>query len=1195
MTPYQRRTQIGFAIFLLPLLANLGGCPAGNNVSLPTEMDDTPLQLFGQTDDDENIVVAADLGDVIFDSYDFEFAARKGTSAQIILESPPENPAEVDFRLLSVPEFGVVSEMRKLGPNRAAFDYSPPFDFTGIARFQYIVEHVDGISDVAEIAVLIHPEIRFSVVDVPQNRGVIHVKANTRSGEPLPQARYFWQVDDEEIEREVRANAMIALDPGTAGQHSVGLVVQYPNMRIKVSGIMASGDTTARVQTVPRTFGSVRDGNDQPLANVRVHAQGDPAVTVTTDDAGSFALPLPAGWNGEVRIDRNTGLQIVPSRYIVANIEDNRENFDFVVFGVTTPGDNTPPTQNEDPNLPNAPGLQIASAEDDTAVIEFSLPAGEASIELVSLPTNGVLRDLRTNSAIFVQQLPYILPQRGTAVEYFPGPNFAGEDAFAYRYHEAGFGGADGTVAISISEVNDPPIMIAGAETLLATSLDVPRPRTVAAADVDAVGDELTWQVVVSPQHGAVAFDNTQTASGVKTRFVYTPGTGYVGNDRFTVECADSFGAAVTTEYAVTVSASAVLANAGDDALAYGFEAVTLSAEESLAPEGATFQWRQISGPTVEIIDADSMVARFRIPPILETTDFEFEVEVAFSAVTSTDRVSVSAEFSRQALVYAIDAALQRFWETRVEFNIDGDVYSGFASMAALDNGPGFWGDESGSPSHHPLWDFQGRDGVGGALFAHVMAYQATGNKLYLRRAQAIGDALLAAQEAHGGGWYQDMSYVNGEWKNVSVWGTFGANFHTPDIIQDLYTLDDSTSQGCALALLRLYEAGGGSRFLTGARNLGDELAELKDITYQGVQPYATGGIPQVLPLSRALAADYNQNQDPRNPDGPYMPNKTNNDNTMSDAIVFLMELHRVTGLGTYRDAVELNVDFLLDRHAAYGHRGWAQQYDFMTDEIAWGRHKEPPAYVTCENNVVDALLLWRSRSTNAARIANIEYSIQKYVDWLRDDIPRPANEPNKVWRYYNHDESTGDLNLPVFADDYVRYVGAQFESNAGSGQPYRGTWDAKWILRLDADEPNGLVDFSRAANYLNNTANDPIGVTPTNWQYSYTTQDAGGAWPTTANVGGESRVALSTSGTLLRIYGMTYRANQLTDPIVDADADGYDNDVEIGAGSDPFDSESVPPPTATFGMATADDADRGQEVAASSAVTAASTRSHKK
>lgn len=508
---------------------------------------------------------------------------------------------------------------------------------------------------------------------------------------------------------------------------------------------------------------------------------------------------------------------------------------------------------------------------------------------------------------------------------------------------------------------------------------------------------------------------------------------------------------------------------------------------------------------------------------------------------------------TRQAAVWNLHDSLELLWSARTVFRFEGVDYAGYATSVTIDDGPGVWGNEAGAYSDAPLWDFQASHGTPGALFAFLKGYEATGDAEQLRRAVALGETLLMVMDELPGGWMQDVAVIDGAVRAVGVWGPWGSRRHDPADLQGWITLDDGTSQSSALALLRLYEATGDVRFLAGARTFGDLLIDLPAVAHDGAHPYANGGIPQVMPLTRALEIGFEQNSDPRNPDGPYMPHKTLNDASMTHALVFLMELYRVTGEAQYQSAIRLNIDYLLDRHDAYGRRGWAQQYHYLTDEPAWGRSKEPPAFVTTESQIVDTLLLWRQREPDAVRRWAIEFAVRDYLQWLRDDAPHTPEGDDHVWRYYEHELAGAALTEPVFADDYVRYVGEENADHAGPGQPYTGRWDFAWVERL-IDEA-GVFDANRGDAYLTRAAELPFTLIPATWQPTDAQPLA--AYVSHDEINGELRTRLTVRPTAGRVWGLAGRLPTLAGAVTDADGDGHSDAIETYFGTAPDDSAS--------------------------------------
>jgi hypothetical protein len=507
----------------------------------------------------------------------------------------------------------------------------------------------------------------------------------------------------------------------------------------------------------------------------------------------------------------------------------------------------------------------------------------------------------------------------------------------------------------------------------------------------------------------------------------------------------------------------------------------------------------------------------------------------------------------RQAGIRNLRQSLNKLWATRVTFQANGRPFVGFASHASVDDGTPIWGDEAGSSTDSPIWDFQGGQGTVGPLIAFLRAYQLTGDVAQLRRAEQLGETLLYVQDQLGGGWFYDGAIIDGQYRNVGIWGSWGSRRHPEADLQGWFTLDDGVSQSAALALLRLYQATGDARWLAGAERFAAKLHALQDINVGGQYPYRTGGLPQALPFEKALVTGYQQNNDARNPDRPYQIHKTLNDNTLTDAMIVLMELARETGKLEYFQDVRLHVDFLLNRYDETGRRGWAQQYHYLTNQPCWGRHMEPPSFVTCENRVVDALLQWRAREGDVARRARIESAIVSYLSWLNFDVPKPPDQPNVHWRYYSHEPGP---SVPVFAANYNRMVGAEYESAAAGGQPYRARWDLTWYDRLTSMGAHG-IDFNRAANYLRSTHDAPLGINTAVWSPTAQLPDA--AYYVDINVNGRSRRCLMTWGTVNRTDYLINQIETMGGAVVDSDGDGFSDEQEAVHGTDPLDSDSFP------------------------------------
>jgi len=128
---------------------------------------------------------------------------------------------------------------------------------------------------------------------------------------------------------------------------------------------------------------------------------------------------------------------------------------------------------------------------------------------------------------------------------YTPSANYNGADSFTYKASDGSLQSAATTVNLTVTAVNDAPVVVADAVTAVAGSALSISTATLLANDKDVDGDTLT---VTSVSMGANPHGTVSLSGGVVT---YTPAAGYSGADSFLYTVSDGH---VTTPVAGTVN-----------------------------------------------------------------------------------------------------------------------------------------------------------------------------------------------------------------------------------------------------------------------------------------------------------------------------------------------------------------------------------------------------------------------------------------------------------------------------------------------------------------------------------------------------------------------------------------------------------------------------------------------------------------
>ncbi|MGB0855804.1 MAG: PKD domain-containing protein, partial [Nitrosopumilus sp.] len=188
-----------------------------------------------------------------------------------------------------------------------------------------------------------------------------------------------------------------------------------------------------------------------------------------------------------------------------------------------------------------------------------------------------------------------------------------------------------------VNAINHPPNAIAGPDQTVGESTTV----KLNGSGFDPDNDELTYSW---SQKSGTPVDMSQT--GTSLTFVAPTGVPNKATVMvFELKVADPYGESDTDSLSVSVAAdnNGPSANAGPDQEIDENTMMTLSCIGSDPDnDSLSYSWKQISGPTVEMINPNSSELSFTSPTVLETTVLEFECTVTDGELSSTDSVKVT-------------------------------------------------------------------------------------------------------------------------------------------------------------------------------------------------------------------------------------------------------------------------------------------------------------------------------------------------------------------------------------------------------------------------------------------------------------------------------------------------------------------------------------------------------------------------
>ena len=328
----------------------------------------------------------------------------------------------------------------------------------------------------------------------------------------------------------------------TSSPATVGLTITHVNHAPVTAD---SSETTAEDTPVSGTA-TASDSDSDPLTYAVV-AQPQHG-TVAWGAGGSYTYTPASNYNG--------------SDSFTFKVNDGTVDSNTSTVSLTITADNDAPTVND---------ASATTAEDtplSAAVSGSDVEGSTLTYTVVTPPEHGAI----------------VLNADGTYT-YTPDANYHGPDSFTFKANDDSLDSAPGTVTLTVTSVNDPPVVGDSSET---TAEDAPFSGSVTASDAD--NDALTYTVVTQPQHGTVVLNADGT-------YTYTPNANYNGTDSFVFKTND--GTVDSTNATVTLTITADNdAPTVSDASATTAEDTPLSAAVSGSDvEGSTLTYTVVTPP----------------------------------------------------------------------------------------------------------------------------------------------------------------------------------------------------------------------------------------------------------------------------------------------------------------------------------------------------------------------------------------------------------------------------------------------------------------------------------------------------------------------------------------------------------------------------------------------------------------------
>jgi VCBS repeat-containing protein len=324
---------------------------------------------------------------------------------------------------------------------------------------------------------------------------------------------------------------------GTSGQATYSPALGYNGQDV-VTFRVDDGSNTSDLGTIEFTINPV---NDAPLASniTGIVTEEDSSVlinlgpSISDEDGDSITLSIVNMPDNGTLVDNGNGTVT----YTPNSNYNGQDGFTFkgtdgiLDSNVAQASISVSPVN----DAPIAENLTLTTPEDTELTIVLvnsttDVDGDVNSLVIVEQPSNGVLVTSSDNHT----------------VTYTPNPDFNGDDSFSYTISDGVLDSGIGTITITVTPVNDPPITSPESFTNVTVIEDNPTIIDIISNVTDPEGGPLTICNVTQPSNGTVVVNTNGTVT-------YTPDPDYNGPDSFDFTVCDNDGGSTTGTVTVIV------------------------------------------------------------------------------------------------------------------------------------------------------------------------------------------------------------------------------------------------------------------------------------------------------------------------------------------------------------------------------------------------------------------------------------------------------------------------------------------------------------------------------------------------------------------------------------------------------------------------------------------------------------------